>query len=216
MVFQRPALLSRSVRANVAFGLRVRGQRNGRAKIAEALERVSLLHLMNARAQTLSGGEMQRVAVARALVVEPRVLLLDEPSANLDPQNVRIIEDLIREQNQHYGTSIIMVTHNVFQAQRLATRVALLLDGRLVEVAAADKFFNDPDDPRTTSLYLRGDCVLGAKVAKPPCKARVFNLTNAIRHRQEGITERFFCFPTLDQRKSRLSIDKIGCAAWAA
>ena len=158
MVFQRPVLLSRSARANVAYGLRIRGQRNTSAKIDHALERVALTHLRDAKAHTLSGGEMQRVAVARALVLEPQVLLLDEPTANLDPYNVRIIEDLIREQHEHYNTTIILVTHNIFQAQRLATRVALVLDGELVEVAPTEAFVESPRDPRTAA-FVSGDLV---------------------------------------------------------
>jgi len=101
---------------------------------------------------------MQRVAVARALVLEPKVLLLDEPTANLDPYNVRIIEDLIREQHQTYGTTIILVTHNVFQARRLATRVALLLDGGLVEVGPTAQLFDSPRDPRTAQ-FMSGELV---------------------------------------------------------
>lgn len=158
MVFQRPALLSRSVRANVAYGLRVRGSRNGDASIDAALERVSLRHLEDAHPRTLSGGEMQRVAVARALVVEPHVLLLDEPTANLDPTNVRIIEDLIREQHKTAGTAIALVTHNIFQARRLATRVAFLLEGELIEVSPAEQFFTTPQDPRTVD-FVSGDLV---------------------------------------------------------
>jgi tungstate transport system ATP-binding protein len=158
MVFQRPALLSRSVRANVAFGLRIRGRRNTAQAVKRALERVALTHLSDAQAHTLSGGEMQRVAVARALVLEPQVLLLDEPTANLDPYNVRIIEDLIREQHAQYGTTIILVTHNIFQAQRLATRVALILEGELVEVGPADAFFDSPRDPRTAA-FVSGELV---------------------------------------------------------
>ncbi len=158
MVFQRPVLLSRSVRANVAFGLRIRGRRHIADQIDHALDRVALSHLRNAKAHTLSGGEMQRVAVARALVVEPQVLLLDEPTANLDPYNVRIIENLVREQHQQYGTTIILVTHNIFQAQRLATRVALILEGELVEVAPAEAFFGSPRDPRTVA-FVSGELV---------------------------------------------------------
>jgi tungstate transport system ATP-binding protein len=158
MVFQRPVLLSRSVRANVAFGLRIRGQRRCTDQVHQTLARVSLSHLIDANAHTLSGGEMQRVAVARALVLEPQVLLLDEPTANLDPYNVRLIEDLIREQHRDYGTTIILVTHNIFQAQRLATRVALVLDGELVEVAPSESFFNAPRDPRTAA-FISGDLV---------------------------------------------------------
>jgi tungstate transport system ATP-binding protein len=158
MVFQRPVLLSRSVRANVAYGLRLRGQRDSRAQIDAALDRVGLSDLADARPRTLSGGEMQRVALARALVLEPRVLLLDEPTANLDPYNVRLIENLVREQHSRYGTTIVLVTHNVFQARRLAERVGLLLEGELVEVAPADTFFSAPHDPRTAA-FLSGDLV---------------------------------------------------------
>ncbi len=158
MVFQQPALLSRSVRANVAFGLRLRGNRNGRQRIDAALKRVALDKLANASPRTLSGGELQRVAVARALVLEPRVLLLDEPTANLDPANVRLIENLIREQNTDHGATVVIVTHNIFQARRLATRVALLLEGELIEIAPGDQFFDDPRDPRTAA-FLSGEFV---------------------------------------------------------
>lgn len=158
MVFQHPALLSRSVWNNVAYGLRLRGNRDGQSQIEEVLRRVTLLDLAEARASTLSGGEMQRVAVARALVLEPHVLLLDEPTANLDPTNVRIIESLVQEQHQQHGTTTVLVTHNIFQAKRLATRVALLLEGKLVEVAPADKFFSEPDDPRTAN-FISGEFV---------------------------------------------------------
>ncbi len=158
MVFQRPVLLSRSVRANIAYGLRLRGERDASAQIEAALERVSLTSLAKAHPRTLSGGELQRVALARALVLEPRVLLLDEPTANLDPYNVQLIESLIREQCETYGTTIVIVTHNIFQARRLATRAALLLDGDLVEVAPADTFFSSPRDSRTAA-FTSGDLV---------------------------------------------------------
>lgn len=158
MVFQRPALLSRSVYANVAYGLRMRGNRNGENLVRTALERVSLSHLAHAHPHTLSGGEMQRVAVARALILEPQILLLDEPTANLDPHNVRLIETLVSEQHTQYGATVILVTHNIFQARRLATRVAFLLDGELIEVAPAETFFTAPRDPRT-GAFLSGDLV---------------------------------------------------------
>jgi len=158
MVFQRPVLLSSSVRANVGYGLRARGQRDGRARIEAMLERVSLSHLAKARPRTLSGGEVQRVAVARALVLEPRVLLLDEPTANLDPYNVRLIESLVREQHDLFGTTVVLVTHNIFQARRLATRVAFLLEGELIEVAPVEAFFNTPRD-RRTAAFLSGELV---------------------------------------------------------
>jgi tungstate transport system ATP-binding protein len=159
-VFQSPILLNRTVAANVAYGLKVRGK--GRKAIegavAEALARVGLSDLAKASARTLSGGEAQRVALARALVVRPSVLLLDEPTANLDPYNVKLIEQIITEVNQEYGTTIVLVTHNVFQAKRLAHRVALLLEGRLIEIADTPTFFNTPTDPRTAA-FVRGDMI---------------------------------------------------------
>ena len=101
---------------------------------------------------------MQRVALVRALVLEPRVLLLDEPTANLDPYNVSLIESLIRAHNAAQGTTVVMVTHNVFQAKRLAQRVGLLLNGSLVELAATAAGFDAPSDPRT-GAFARGEMV---------------------------------------------------------
>ena len=158
MVFQRPLLLSRSVQKNVAYGLRLRGQRDSATTISAMLERVDLKDLANAQPHTLSGGEMQRVALARVLILQPQILLLDEPTANLDPANVRLIESLVREQHAEFGTTIVMVTHNVFQAKRLATRVALFIEGDLIEVGPTEDFFNHPQDPRTAE-FVSGDFV---------------------------------------------------------
>jgi len=156
-VFQRPILLNRSVRENVAYGLRLR-RLAADGKVTEVLERVGLAELANASARKLSGGEMQRAALARALVLEPDVLLLDEPTANLDPYNAGLIESIVREQNQDRGTTVVLVTHNVFQARRLAQRVGLLLNGKLVEVAATKEFFESPRDART-GAFVRGEMV---------------------------------------------------------
>ncbi len=159
-VFQSPVLLNRSVAANVAYGLKVRGQSKKAINqaVAEALAWVGLEHLAHASARTLSGGEAQRVALARALVVQPDVLLMDEPTANLDPYNVKLIEDIVTTVNQERGTTVVLVTHNVFQAKRLAHRTALLLDGRLVEIADTATFFETPADPRTAA-FVQGDMV---------------------------------------------------------
>ncbi len=157
-VFQHPMLLDMSVRRNVGYGLRLRGERDGRAKVDAALAAVGLSALAEARARTLSGGEAQRVALARALVLEPEVLLLDEPTANLDPANVRSIEQIIADANRERGTTIVLVTHNVWQARRLARRVAFLYDGELLEVAAAPDFFDHPQHPQTAA-FLSGDMV---------------------------------------------------------
>jgi len=157
-VFQRPVLLNATVHGNVAYGVKIRGERRGERRVREALARVGLTEFARAPVRTLSGGEAQRVALARAMVVEPQVLLLDEPTANLDPYNVGLIEGIVADLNRTKGTTIVLVTHNVFQAKRLAHRVALLLEGRIVEVAPAEQFFSSPSDPRTLA-FVRGEMV---------------------------------------------------------
>jgi tungstate transport system ATP-binding protein len=156
-VFQRPILLDGSVRDNIAYGLQLRGVRsNGR--VTDLLGAIGLRELARARARKLSGGEMQRVALARALVIEPTVLLLDEPTANLDPYNVGLIEEIVRTHNRERGTTVVLVTHNVFQAKRLAHRVGLMLNGRIVEVNETAAFFDSPSDARTAA-FVRGEMV---------------------------------------------------------
>lgn len=157
-VFQRPVLFNRSVWDNVRYGLQLRGERNGRDEVAGALEQVGLTNLSRQPARTLSGGEAQRVALARALVLQPDVLLLDEPTANLDPYNVSLIEQIVLRANQERGTTVVMVTHNLHQARRLGTRVGLLLDGAVVEVAPTQEFFDSPADPRT-GRFVRGEMI---------------------------------------------------------
>jgi tungstate transport system ATP-binding protein len=157
-VFQRPLLLNRSVQANVSYGLRLRGQRNSAHRVETALDQVGLRAMARQPARTLSGGEAQRVALARAMVLRPDVLLLDEPTANLDPYNVGLIEDITGTLNREHGTTLVLVTHNVFQAKRLAHRVALLLEGQIVEITGVDTFFESPRDPRTVA-FVRGEMV---------------------------------------------------------
>jgi len=156
-VFQRPILLNRSVRANVVYGLELRGLRD-EARVAAALQQVGLQEFANAPAHKLSGGEQQRAALARALALKPEVLLLDEPTANLDPYNVNLIEQIVREQNQTQGATVVLVTHNLFQAKRLASRTGLLLNGELIELASTEDFFNAPQDPRTAA-FVQGKMV---------------------------------------------------------
>ena len=157
-VFQRPLLLSGSVYENVAYGLKLRGEKGIEARVRQVLERVGLAEFARASVRTLSGGEAQRVALARAIVIEPEVLLLDEPTANLDPYNGSLIEKIVASLNREQGTTIVMVTHNVFQAKRLAHRVAFLLGGREIEIAPAEQFFTAPTDPRTAA-FIRGEMV---------------------------------------------------------
>jgi tungstate transport system ATP-binding protein len=157
-VFQQPHLLNRTVTANVGYGLRLRNNSNSHTRVEAALEQVGLDHIANQRARTLSGGEAQRAALARALVIEPDVLLLDEPTANLDPYNVSLIEKIIVQSNRERKTTVVLVTHNIFQAKRMAQRVALLLEGRIVEIGDVQSFFESPRDPRTAA-FVGGEMV---------------------------------------------------------
>lgn len=157
MVFQRPVLLRRSVRANALYPLRLAGvaapEREARAQAA--LEMVGLAALADRPARKLSGGEQQRLALARAAALAPEVLFLDEPSASLDPAATRAVEDIVATLRDR-GTKIVMTTHDLGQARRLAGEVVLLHEGRLVEHAPAEAFFTAPATAEAAA-FLRGD-----------------------------------------------------------
>jgi tungstate transport system ATP-binding protein len=149
MVHQRPHLLRGTVRFNVEYGLRIRGTANRLEKVEAILECLGMGSLAGQSAETLSGGQIQLVALARALVIEPEVLLLDEPTANLDPARVSLVENVVRQMRQRDEMTVVWATHNLFQARRVARRVGLLWNGQLVEVGATEQFFQSPADPRT-------------------------------------------------------------------
>ena len=145
MVFQRPVMLRRSARANVGYALKIAGVPKSRraTQVREALDGVGLAHLARRSARVLSGGEQQRLALARAWALHPEVLFLDEPTASLDPSATREIESVIRAFDAA-GTKIVMATHNLGQARRLGDEVIYLHRGRVVERAPAEKFFAQP------------------------------------------------------------------------
>jgi tungstate transport system ATP-binding protein len=157
MVFQRPVLFRRSAIGNLRFALAVAGvpavEREGRA--TAALERVGLSAIARQPARVLSGGEQQRLALARAWMLAPDVLFLDEPTANLDPGATREIERVILAIHGA-GTKIVMVTHNLGQAQRLADEILFLHHGRLAERSAASVFFRRPATAEAAA-YLDGE-----------------------------------------------------------
>lgn len=155
---QSPQLLSDTVRTNIEFGLRVRGVYSVRDRTDQVLEGLGLRSIAEQDSRTLSGGQRQLVAIGRALVIEPEVLLLDEPTSHLDPANVARVESLIHEQKRRTGMTVVWVTHNLFQARRMATRVGLVLSGQVVEVAATEEFFERPTDERT-SAFIHGKMV---------------------------------------------------------
>jgi tungstate transport system ATP-binding protein len=159
MVFQRPVLLRRSVLANVLYPLSLAGiaahERQGLAR--SALEMVGLAALADRPARKLSGGEQQRLALARAAALGPEVLFLDEPCASLDPAATRAVEEIIRTLAAR-GTKIVMTTHDLGQARRLAGEVVFLHRGRVREHADAAAFFTSPATPEAAA-FLRGDLV---------------------------------------------------------
>ena len=146
MVFQKPTVLNTTVEENVASGLKFRGVRREetRGQVHAILDMVGLSGFSKRSALTLSGGEMQRIAIARAVITKPDVLLLDEPTANLDPENIRIIEELIFRINRKFGTTIVLSTHDMIQGQRLASRIGVMMGGRLVQAGEIYDIFHHP------------------------------------------------------------------------
>lgn len=157
MVLQRPVMLRRSALANVVLALKAahvpRADRRPRAM--ESLRLVGLESLADRPARVLSGGEQQRLALARAWVLRPQVLFLDEPTANLDPSATREVEAIIAAIHAA-GTKIIMTTHNLGQARRLGDEVLFLHQGRLAESSPADRFFTNPASPEADA-FLKGE-----------------------------------------------------------
>lgn len=159
MVFQRPVLLRRSVAANLDYPLALGGlsRRNRADVVARTLDRFGLTSMADRPARLLSGGEQQRLALARAWAMQPQVLFLDEPSSSLDPSATRIIEEMI-EGFSAEGITIVMTTHNLGQARRMAQDVAFLHRGRLIAHQAAADFFAGPEAPEARA-FLAGDLI---------------------------------------------------------
>jgi len=156
MVFQRPVLLRRSVSANIDFVLGLRGTAT-RGRRAEILDLVGLADRAKQPARLLSGGEQQRLALARALALSPDALFLDEPTASLDPASVQWIEEIVRAA-QDRGTKIIFVTHDIGQAKRLGDEIVFLHRGRVLEHTPAERFFQTPSSSEARE-YLNGQII---------------------------------------------------------
>jgi tungstate transport system ATP-binding protein len=155
MVFQRPVMLRRSALANVVYAIEAAGGGDAKKTALEALDEVGLKHLAQQPARVLSGGEQQRLALARAWALHPEVLFLDEPTANLDPSSTREIEAIIRAFDAS-GTKIIMSTHNLGQARRLGDEVLYVHQGRLVERAPVERFFKQPASAEAAA-FIKGE-----------------------------------------------------------
>jgi tungstate transport system ATP-binding protein len=157
MVFQHPMLLRLSVFANVEFALypQAMSAQERKDRASAALERVGLMHRARDSARLLSGGERQRLALARVWAMQPRLLLLDEPTASLDPTATEAVERIIREIRTE-GAKVLMSTHNLGQATRLADDIIFLADGRVQEHAPAQRFFAHPQSPAARA-FLQGE-----------------------------------------------------------
>jgi tungstate transport system ATP-binding protein len=157
MVFQRPVMLRRAAFANVTYGLELAGvAKSARDKRArEVLDAVGLSAVANRPARVLSGGEQQKLALARAWALEPEVLFLDEPTANLDPGATREVERIV-EQIHATGTKIVMTTHNLGQARRLADEILFISAGRLADHAPVERFFAQPSTAEAAA-FIKGE-----------------------------------------------------------
>jgi tungstate transport system ATP-binding protein len=158
IVFQKPVMLRRSAARNVAFALQAAARAPEAATIERLLQAVGLANLAARPARRLSGGEQQRLALARALARDPDVLFLDEPTASLDPAATKSVEDIIMRTAER-GVKIVMATHDLGQARRLAGEVVLLANGSIVEHAAAPAFFQAPATP-LAKRFLAGELML--------------------------------------------------------
>lgn len=158
MVFQAPILLRRNVLKNITFAAKQRNKILNKEKILKVLKRVDLLHLINQNALFLSGGEKQRLSLARAIITSPKVLFLDEATSNLDPYSVQIIEKIIKEVSKQ-GTKVIAVTHDLLQAKRLSDDIIFMNKGNMCEHTDAKIFFSKPKS-REGKLFIAGKLVV--------------------------------------------------------
>jgi len=157
MVFQRPVMLRRSALANVVYGLKLAGKssRESELRAMDVLEVVGLEKQAQRPARVLSGGEQQRLALARAWALGPDVLFLDEPTANLDPASAHDIENIVNTIHAS-GTKIIMTTHNLGQARRLGDEILFISNGRLMEHTPIDRFFKEPASVEAAA-FIKGE-----------------------------------------------------------
>ena len=159
MVFQRPVLLRRSVIDNLIYALAVKRvpRRERKALAWQALEKFGLAALAKRPARVLSGGEQQRLTLARAWLLTPSVLFLDEPTSALDPAAIKAVEDAVNEFHQS-GTRIVMTTHDLHQAKRLADDVLFMYGGQVLEHTSAERFFDTPTSSQARA-FIRGELV---------------------------------------------------------
>lgn len=187
MVLQKPVVFDASVYDNVAFPLKVRkyDRKAVPEKVNAILKTVGLDGYQKRKARTLSGGETQKVALARALITDPEVLLLDEPTANLDPVSLDTIEDLILQLNRDSGMAIVIATHEMAQGQRLAHRIGVMMEGELIQVGKPGDIFYAPSDIRVARFVGVENILTGRVQANEGGLAQI----QLDGHRLEAVTE---------------------------
>lgn len=161
LVFQKPYLLRTTVFNNIAYPLVIRGVKKQEIseRVNDVMKSLDIEFLRDQKARTLSGGETQKVALARAIVIKPSLLLLDEPTANIDPNSVLVMEENIKKFHEESNSTVIMITHNLQQSRRLCVDVAFMNKGEIVEIGDVDSVFNHPENI-TTKKFIAGDIIV--------------------------------------------------------
>lgn len=157
-IHQFPVLFKGTVKYNIHYGLKIRKKYPDAEYLEQLISSFKLTDLLDRDISSLSGGEKQRVCLLRAMAIKPRVLILDEPTQNLDPANIKNIEKNIKRFRDIEGGTVIVVTHNLFQTRRLTDRSAILINGKIIEVGETNNIFKSPKNQQTTD-FLSGKIV---------------------------------------------------------
>ena len=161
LVFQKPYLLRTTVFNNISYPLAIRGVKKQEIsrRVNDVMKSLDIRTLKDQKAWTLSGGETQKVALARAIVIKPSLLLLDEPTANIDPGSVLVMEENIKKFYEENGSTVIMITHNLQQSKRLCADVAFMNEGEIIEMDSVDNIFNNSKNT-LTKRFIAGEIIV--------------------------------------------------------
>ncbi len=161
LVFQKPYLLRTTVFNNIAYPLTIRKIKKEEIvdRVNDVMKSLDIEYLKDQKAWTLSGGEAQKVALARAIVSKPSLLLLDEPTANIDPSSVLVMEENIKKFHKENNSTVVIITHNLQQSKRLCKDVAFMNEGRIIELGKTKNVFNNPSNP-LTKKFMEGEILI--------------------------------------------------------